>query len=76
MKVGLAGRARRGGNAYAGVLTVAPQFRRSIKSDGSNKHDSAKPVQIAIPQKDAIAIEPPKKVGAVGRNLVWKANVR
>ena len=36
------------------------QFRRSIKSDGS-KHDSAKPV-IAIPQKDAIAIEPPKKV--------------
>jgi len=38
------------------------QFRRSIKSDGSNKHDSAKPVQISIPQKDAIAIEPPKKV--------------
>lgn len=26
------------------------------------KHDSAKPVQISIPQKDAIAIEPPKKV--------------
>lgn len=38
------------------------KFRRSIKSDGSNKHDSAKPVQISIPQKDAIAIEPPKKV--------------
>ena len=36
------------------------QFRRSVKSE---KHDSAKPVQIAIPQKDAIAIEPPKKVG-------------
>ncbi|GAB7362944.1 hypothetical protein MBLNU230_g3241t1 [Neophaeotheca triangularis] len=35
------------------------QFRRSVKSD---KHDSAKPVQISIPQKDAIAIEPPKKV--------------
>lgn len=32
-----------------------------MKSDG--KHDSAKPVQISIPQKDAIAIEPPKKVG-------------
>jgi len=39
------------------------QFRRSMKSDGgSSKHDSAKPVQISIPQKDAIAIEPPKKV--------------
>lgn len=37
------------------------QFRRSLKSDGG-KHDSAKPVQISIPQKDAIAIEPPKKV--------------
>ena len=35
-----------------------------MKSDGSNKHDSAKPVQISIPQKDAIAIEPPKKVSA------------
>ncbi|KAF2163895.1 hypothetical protein M409DRAFT_25673 [Zasmidium cellare ATCC 36951] len=35
------------------------KFRRSIKSD---KHDSAKPVQVSIPQKDAIAIEPPKKV--------------
>lgn len=31
-----------------------------MKSDG--KHDSAKPMQISIPQKDAIAIEPPKKV--------------
>jgi len=31
-----------------------------MKSDG--KHDSAKPMQINIPQKDAIAIEPPKKV--------------
>lgn len=38
---------------------MAHKFRRSMKSD---KHDSAKPVQIAIPQKDAIAIEPPKKV--------------
>ncbi len=38
------------------------QFRRSLKSDSSSKHDSAKPVQISIPQKDAIAIEPPKKV--------------
>ncbi|KAK5119551.1 hypothetical protein LTR85_007379 [Meristemomyces frigidus] len=39
------------------------KFRRSMKSEGgSNKHDSAKPVQISIPQKDAIAIEPPKKV--------------
>ncbi|KAK0935910.1 bud emergence protein 1 [Friedmanniomyces endolithicus] len=38
------------------------KFRRSMKSDGSSKHDSAKPVQISIPQKDAIAIEPPKKV--------------
>lgn len=29
----------------------------------SDKHDSAtKGVQISIPQKDAIAIEPPKKV--------------
>ena len=28
----------------------------------NEKHDSAKPVQIAIPSKDAIAIEPPKKV--------------
>ena len=28
----------------------------------SEKHDSRKPVQISIPQKDAIAIEPPKKV--------------
>nr|OQO28825.1 hypothetical protein B0A51_05238 [Rachicladosporium sp. CCFEE 5018] len=38
------------------------QFRRSRQSDvGSGKHDS-KPVQISIPQKDAIAIEPPKKV--------------
>ncbi|EMC93534.1 hypothetical protein BAUCODRAFT_244779 [Baudoinia panamericana UAMH 10762] len=37
------------------------KFRRSMKSD-SSKHDSAKPVQISIPQKDAIAIEPPKKV--------------
>ncbi|KAF2774405.1 hypothetical protein EJ03DRAFT_347011 [Teratosphaeria nubilosa] len=37
------------------------KFRRSMKSDGG-RHDSAKPVQIAIPQKDAIAIEPPKKV--------------
>lgn len=36
-----------------------PKFRRSMKSD---KHDSAKPVQVSIPQKDAIAIEPPKKV--------------
>ncbi|KAF7198593.1 Protein scd2/ral3 [Pseudocercospora fuligena] len=36
------------------------KFRRSVKSD---KHDSAnKNVQISIPQKDAIAIEPPKKV--------------
>ncbi|KAK5163214.1 bud emergence protein 1 [Saxophila tyrrhenica] len=35
------------------------KFRRSVKSE---KHDSAKPVQISIPQKDAIAIEPPKKV--------------
>lgn len=35
------------------------QFRRSMKNE---KHDSAKPVQIAIPSKDAIAIEPPKKV--------------
>ncbi|KAK3075725.1 bud emergence protein 1 [Teratosphaeriaceae sp. CCFEE 6253] len=38
------------------------KFRRSMKSDGGSKHDSAKPVQISIPQKDAIAIEPPKKV--------------
>ncbi|GAB1738817.1 hypothetical protein NU219Hw_g3604t1 [Hortaea werneckii] len=38
------------------------KFRRSIKSDGGSKHDSAKPVQISIPQKDATAIEPPKKV--------------
>lgn len=29
----------------------------------SDKHDTNKPVQISIPQKDAIAIEPPKKVG-------------
>lgn len=36
------------------------QFRRSIKSD---KHDSAKqPVPISVQNKDAIAIEPPKKV--------------
>ncbi|WPG99897.1 Hypothetical protein R9X50_00271700 [Acrodontium crateriforme] len=35
------------------------KFRRSMKNE---KHDSAKPVQITIPQKDAIAIEPPKKV--------------
>lgn len=36
------------------------QFRRSMKHE---KHDSTnKPVQIAIPQKDAIAIEPPLKV--------------
>lgn len=35
------------------------QFRRSMKNE---KHDSAKPVQLAIPSKDAIAIEPPKKV--------------
>lgn len=40
------------------------KFRRSIKSD---KHDSAKPVQVSVPQKDAIAIEPPKKV----RYLIW-----
>ncbi|KAK3672091.1 bud emergence protein 1 [Recurvomyces mirabilis] len=38
------------------------KFRRSMKSDGNIKHDSAKPVQLSIPQKDAIAIEPPKKV--------------
>ncbi|KAK5138175.1 hypothetical protein LTR08_004870 [Meristemomyces frigidus] len=39
------------------------KFRRSIKGvGGSNKHDSFKPVQISIPQKDAVAIEPPKKV--------------
>ncbi|KAF2717351.1 hypothetical protein K431DRAFT_341436 [Polychaeton citri CBS 116435] len=36
------------------------KFRRSIKSD--SKHDSARPAQVSIPQKDAIAIEPPKKV--------------
>ncbi|CAK4032000.1 scd2 ral3 [Lecanosticta acicola] len=35
------------------------KFRRSMKSD---KHDSAKPVQVSVAQKDAIAIEPPKKV--------------
>jgi hypothetical protein len=35
------------------------QFRRSVKSE---KHDSTKPAQLSIPQKDAIAIEPPKKV--------------
>lgn len=40
------------------------QFRRSMKNE---KHDSAKPVQIAIPSKDAIAIEPPKKVRDVPR---------
>jgi len=45
-------------------LTVRTQFRRSLKSDGSNKHDSAKPVQVSIPHKDPIAIEPPKKVRA------------
>lgn len=29
----------------------------------NEKHDSAKPVpQISVPHKDAIAIEPPKKV--------------
>ncbi|KAK4893614.1 bud emergence protein 1 [Elasticomyces elasticus] len=38
------------------------RFRRSTKSDRGSKHDSAKPVQISIPHKDAIAIEPPKKV--------------
>ncbi|KAK5118461.1 hypothetical protein LTR62_002975 [Meristemomyces frigidus] len=38
------------------------KFRRSMKSDGNIKHDSAKPVQLPIPTKDAIAIEPPKKV--------------
>ncbi|KAK0354386.1 bud emergence protein 1 [Friedmanniomyces endolithicus] len=38
------------------------KFRRSMKSDGSSKHDSAKPMQISVPQKDAMAIEPPKKV--------------
>lgn len=45
----------------AGWLTdvARSQFRRSMKNE---KHDSAKPVQIAIPSKDAIAIEPPKKV--------------
>ena len=43
------------------MYTNLAQFRRSVKSE---KHDSAKPVQISIPQKDAIAIEPPKKVGA------------
>ena len=41
-------------------ITDFAQFRRSVKSE---KHDSAKPVPISIPQKDAIAIEPPKKVG-------------
>lgn len=35
------------------------KFRRSMKND---KHDSAKPIQLSIPQKDPIAIEPPKKV--------------
>ncbi|EGP88082.1 unnamed protein product [Zymoseptoria tritici ST99CH_1A5] len=39
---------------------MAMKFRRSIKSD---KHDSAKqPVPISVQNKDAIAIEPPKKV--------------
>jgi hypothetical protein len=42
------------------ALTVNDQFRRSIKS--GDKHDSGKPVQISVPHKDAIAIEPPKKV--------------
>jgi len=27
-----------------------------------SKHESAKPVTVSIPNKDAIAIEPPKKV--------------
>jgi hypothetical protein len=40
-------------------MLTASQFRRSTKSD---KHDSGKPVNINIPHKDAIAIEPPKKV--------------
>lgn len=40
------------------MLTLQ-KFRRSMKSD---KHDSATPVQVSIPQKDAIAIEPPIKV--------------
>ncbi|KAK4629396.1 hypothetical protein CLAFUR4_08587 [Fulvia fulva] len=43
----------------AGSMLTLAKFRRSMKSD---KHDSAKPVQVSIPQKDAIAIEPPKKV--------------
>ena len=50
----------RGAEGTRAVLTdIVVQFRRSVKSE---KHDSAKPVQISIPQKDAIAIEPPKKV--------------
>lgn len=40
-------------------MLTASKFRRSTKSD---KHDSGKPGQISIPHKDAIAIEPPKKV--------------
>jgi len=39
--------------------SMIAKFRRSTKSD---KHESSKSSQISIPHKDAIAIEPPKKV--------------
>ena len=41
-------------------LSCYAQFRRSMKNE--SKHESAKPVTVSIPNKDAIAIEPPKKV--------------
>jgi hypothetical protein len=43
------------------LLIDTLQFRRSNKSD-VGKHDSVKVNFASIPQKDAIAIVPPKKV--------------